>query len=102
MPCFTAAMMLRISTSTRASSAFATRQGANPPGGRYDYVVNGNMIAGFALIAWPADYGVSGIMTFVVNQQGKVFQKDLGKETAILAAATQEYDPDDTWTEVRE
>jgi hypothetical protein len=65
-------------------------------------VINGNMIAGFALIAWPADYGVSGIMTFVVNQQGKVFQKDLGKETAILAAATQEYDPDDTWTEVRE
>jgi Protein of unknown function (DUF2950) len=79
-----------------------TRQGANPPGGRYDYVINGNMIAGFALIAWPADYGVSGIMTFVVNQQGKVFQKDLGKETAILAAATQEYDADDTWTEVQE
>jgi hypothetical protein len=79
-----------------------TRQGANPPGGRYDYVINGNMIAGFALIAWPADYGVSGIMTFVVNQQGKVFQKDLGEETATLAAATQEYDPDDAWTEVQE
>jgi hypothetical protein len=79
-----------------------TRQGSNPPGGAYEYVINGNMIAGFALIAWPADYGISGIMTFVVNQQGKVFQKDLGKDTAILAAATQEYDPDNTWTEVQE
>jgi enoyl-CoA hydratase/carnithine racemase len=79
-----------------------TRQGANPPGGAYDYVINGNMIAGFALIAWPADYGVSGIMTFVVSHQGAVFQKDLGPDTAALAAATQEYDPDDTWTEVQE
>ena len=76
-----------------------TRQGANPPGSRYDYVINGNMIAGFALIAWPADYGVSGIMTFLVSHQGKVLQKDLGEDTAILAAAVQEYDPDDSWVE---
>ncbi|HXV25160.1 MAG TPA: DUF2950 domain-containing protein [Alphaproteobacteria bacterium] len=76
-----------------------TRQGANPPGGRYDYVINGNMIAGFALIAWPAEYGTSGIMTFLVSHHGKVLQKDLGEETAVLAAATQEYDPDGTWTE---
>ncbi len=78
------------------------RQGANPPGGRYDYVINDNMIAGFALIAWPADYGTSGIMTFLVSRQGKVLQKDLGEETAVLAAATQEYDPDSTWVETED
>ncbi len=77
-----------------------TRQGANPPGGAYDYVINGNMIAGFALIAWPADYGQSGIMTFMVNHQGEVFEKDLGPDTARLAAAIDAYDPDTTWTEV--
>ena len=60
------------------------------------------MIGGFALVAYPAIYGVSGIMTFVVSHQGAVFQKDLGPDTAVLAAATQEYDPDDTWTEVQE
>ena len=79
-----------------------TRQGANPPGGAYDYVINGNMIAGFALIAWPADYGRSGITTFMVNHQGKVFEKDLGPDTAQLAAAIDAYDPDATWTEVTE
>jgi hypothetical protein len=77
-----------------------TRQGAHPPGGAYDYVINGNMIAGFALIAWPAQYGYSGIMTFVVNHQGKVFEKDLGPDTAKAAAAIDAYDPDTTWTEV--
>jgi hypothetical protein len=60
------------------------------------------MIAGFGLIAWPADYGTSGIMTFLVSHQGKVLQKDLGEETAVLAAATQEYDPDGTWTETED
>ncbi len=79
-----------------------TRQGANPPGGAYDYVINGNMIAGFALIAWPAEYGHSGIMTFLVNHQGKVFEKDLGPDTARAAAAIDAYDPDATWTEVTE
>ena len=58
-------------------------------------MINGNMIAGFALVAYPADYGNSGVMTFVVNQQGKVYQKDLGGFTGV-----DEYDPDDTWTEV--
>ena len=76
-----------------------TRQGSHPPGGAYYYVINGNMIAGFALIAWPAQYGYSGIMTFVVNHQGKVFEKDLGPDTAKTAAAIA-YDPDATWTEV--
>jgi hypothetical protein len=79
-----------------------TRQGANPPGGRYDYVINGNMIAGFALVAWPADYGTSGIMTFLVSHQGKVLQQDLGEETEVLAAAIQEYDPDDSWVETED
>ena len=79
-----------------------TRQGSRPPGGAYDYVINGNMIAGFALIAWPADYGNSGIMTFLVSHQGKVFEKDLGPDTAKAAAAIDVYDPDPTWTEVTE
>lgn len=74
-----------------------TRQGANAPGGRYDYVINGNMIAGFALVAWPADYGASGVMTFVVSHQGKVFEKDLGKDTAKLAREINEYNPDKSW-----
>jgi hypothetical protein len=77
-----------------------TGQGPNPPGGAYDYVINGNMIAGFALVAWPADYGNSGIMTFVVSHQGKVYQKDLGESTADLGRAMTVYDPDETWEEV--
>src|SRR6185312_10109109 len=75
-----------------------TRQGENPPGGRYDYIINGNMIAGFAAVAVPAEYGETGVMTFVVSQQGKVYQKDLGEDTALAAAAIQEYNPDDSWT----
>jgi hypothetical protein len=74
------------------------RQGANPPGGKYDYVINGNMIAGYALVAWPADYGNSGIMTFLVNQQGIVYQKDLGPDSAKIAAGMKEYNPDSTWS----
>ena len=77
-----------------------TRQGASPPGGAYDYVINGNMIAGFALIAWPAEYDHSGIMTFVVNHQGRVYEKDLGPETAEIATAIEAYDPDASWAEV--
>jgi hypothetical protein len=79
-----------------------SRQGENAPGGRYDYVINGNMIAGFAMIAWPADYGSSGVMTFIVNQNGTVYQKDLGDATEVGAAAVQAYDPDSTWAEVKE
>jgi hypothetical protein len=79
-----------------------TRQGANPPGGRYDYVINGNMIAGFGLIAWPAEYGNSGVMTFLVSHHGKVLQKDLGEDTAALAAAVEEFDPDDSWVEAED
>jgi len=74
-----------------------TRQGKHAPGGAYDYIINGNMIAGFALVAWPAAYDDSGVMTFIVNQQGRVYQKDLGPKTAKLAAGIEEYDPDSTW-----
>lgn len=73
------------------------RQGKHAPGGKYCYVINGHMIAGFALIAWPAEYGNTGIMTFIVNQQGKVYQKDLGPKTASRARAITTYDPDGTW-----
>ena len=78
-----------------------TRQGANPPGGKYDYVINGNMIAGFALVAWPADYRASGVMTFVISHQGKLFEKDLGPDTGKLVKAMSEYNPDKTWTLVK-
>jgi len=74
-----------------------TRQGSDAPGGKYDYIINGNMIAGFGLIAFPAQYGSSGIMTFVVNHQGKIYQKDLGPDTAKIVDKIQEYNPDTTW-----
>jgi hypothetical protein len=74
-----------------------TRQGKHAPGGKYNYVINGNMIGGFALVAWPAEYGNTGIMTFIVNQQGRVYQKDLGLKTGKLAPAMKKYDPDSTW-----
>ena len=78
-----------------------TRQGNRVPGGRYNYVINGNMIAGFALVAFPAQYGNTGVMTFVVSHHGKVYQKDLGPRTAEIGKAMQEYNPDATWTEVK-
>jgi hypothetical protein len=78
-----------------------TRQGSHAPGGRYNYVINGNMIAGFALVAFPAEYRNTGVMTFVVNHQGKVYQKDLGPRTGAIAKGMVEYNPDTTWTEVQ-
>jgi len=77
-----------------------TRQGKHAPGGKYDYVINGRMIAGFALVAWPAQWANTGVMTFVVNQQGQVFQRNLGPKTARLAAAMNRYDPDERWAPV--
>jgi hypothetical protein len=79
-----------------------TKQGPDAPIGAYDYVINGHMIAGFALIAYPAVWGQSGVMTFIVNQQGQVFQKNLGEKTADLAGAIKEYNPDSTWTAVKD
>ena len=75
-------------------------QGKNAPGGRYSYLVKGKMLLGFAMVAYPANYGVSGIMTFLVNQEGVVYQKDLGRNTARKAVAMKEYDPDPTWKKV--
>ena len=75
-------------------------QGKNAPGGEYDYVVNGKMIGGFALVAYPSEYGNSGIMTFIVNHDGVVCQKDLGKDTEKMAAAMKKFDPDKTWKKV--
>jgi hypothetical protein len=77
-----------------------TRQGKHAAGGKYNYIINGHMIAGFALVAWPAEWGNTGMMTFIVNQQGKVFQKNLGTRTAAIASAMSTYDPDNTWTPV--
>jgi hypothetical protein len=74
-----------------------TRQGKHASGGKYSYIINGNMIGGFALVAWPAQYGDSGIMTFIVNQQGRVYQKDLGPGTLKIAHKMNAYDPDPTW-----
>jgi hypothetical protein len=75
-----------------------TRQGKHAPGAKYNYIINGRMIAGFALVAWPAEWGNTGVMTFIVNQQGKVYQKNLGSKTAKIAGAITAYDLDDTWT----
>jgi hypothetical protein len=79
-----------------------TRQGKHAPAGKCNYVINGHMIAGFALVTWPAEWGNSGVMTFVVNQQDKVYQKNLGPKTTSIAQAITTYDPDSTWTTARE
>jgi hypothetical protein len=79
-----------------------TAQGKSAPGGAYSYLVKGSMIGGFALVAYPAEYGNSGVMTFIVNHDGKVFQKDLGKNTASIAHNMTEYNADKTWTEVKD
>jgi len=77
-------------------------QGKDAPGGAYSYMVKGNMIGGFALVAYPAEYGNSGVMSFIINHDGKVFQKDLGKNTASAASAMKEYNPDKSWTEIKQ
>lgn len=77
-----------------------TRQGKNAAGGAYSYVINGRMIAGFAMVAFPHEYGETGVMTFVVNQNGKVYQKDLGKNSAKIGAAMTSFDPGTGWKEV--
>jgi hypothetical protein len=71
-------------------------QGPNAPGGAYSYVINGHMVAGFALVAWPAEYGVSGVMTFVVNQNGNMVEKNLGPKTEEIVKVMTRYNPDQT------
>ena len=78
------------------------RQGPAAPGGELDYVIDGDMTAGFALVAFPVDYGSSGIMTFIVNQQGDVYQKDLGVNSTALARQMTTYNPDNNWTVVKD
>jgi Protein of unknown function (DUF2950) len=73
------------------------RQGSHAPGGKYGYIINGNMIAGYALIAYPDKWGNSGVMTFIVNQQGRVYEKNLGPNTTKIAPSIAEYNPDPTW-----
>jgi Protein of unknown function (DUF2950) len=77
-----------------------TAQGKDAPGGAYDYLAHGRLIGGFALVAYPAQYGVSGIMTFIVNHDGVVYQKNLGPNGAAIARAMKEFNPDSTWTKV--
>ena len=77
-----------------------TGQGQSAPGGSLSYVIKGKMIGGFALVAWPAEYGNSGVMTFIVNHAGAVYQKDLGKDTEAAARRIMWFDPDRSWTKV--
>lgn len=77
-------------------------QGKSAPGGAKSYVADGKLTGGFAFLAWPADYGNAGIKSFLVNQQGIVFEKDLGADTEKVAAGITEYDPDDSWDAVEE
>jgi hypothetical protein len=74
-----------------------TRQGKNAPGGRFSYLINNNMVAGHALVAYPARWGVSGVMTFIVNQRGRVYEKNLGPKTVEIAHKLKGYNPDLTW-----
>ncbi|MCA1404479.1 DUF2950 domain-containing protein [Ensifer sp. IC3342] len=77
-----------------------TSQGDNIAGGKYDYVINDNMIAGFGLIAWPVTYAETGVKTFVVNQQGIVYERDLGSSTEAIVPFIDRFNPDDKWTVV--
>jgi len=76
-------------------------QGRNAPGGAFDYIVKGAMLGGFAIIAYPVAYGVSGVMTFMINQDAVVYQKDLGPDTAQAAAKIVRFDPSTGWIKAR-
>jgi len=77
-----------------------TKQGDQVQEGVKDYIVDGNMTDGFAIFAYPAEYSVSGVMSFLINQEGTVFEKDLGEKTVDVAKATTEFNPDGTWAPV--
>jgi hypothetical protein len=77
-----------------------TKQGSAAKGGARDYVVDGKLTRGFAFVAYPAEYRNSGVMTFIVNESGVVYQKDLGPQTSEMGVAMKEYNPDDTWEQV--
>lgn len=77
-----------------------TRQGKNAPGGAFDYLIHGRLIAGFAMVAYPAEWGHTGVMSFIVNQNGQVYEKNLGKDSAALGAKMTAFDPGAGWTPV--
>ena len=77
-----------------------TKQGSNAPGGSLEYVVGGKMIGGFAMVAYPSEYGNTGVMTFLVSHSGTVYEKDLGRATARIAERITAYNPDQTWRKV--
>ncbi|NLT23611.1 MAG: DUF2950 domain-containing protein [Syntrophorhabdus sp.] len=79
-----------------------TAQGKNAPGGAYNYIVGDRMTGGFALVAWPAQYGVTGVMTFIVNHDGVVYEKNLGKVTGKAVYHMKAFDPDDSWKRVKQ
>jgi hypothetical protein len=74
-----------------------TQQGTHAAGGAYNYIINGRLIAGFAMVAYPAAWGETGVMSFIVNHNGKVFEKDLGKDTAAIGAKMKAFDPGPGW-----
>jgi len=79
-----------------------TAQGPSAPGGAYDYMLGKDMSRGFALVAWPAEYGETGVMTVMIGPDGQVFERDLGKDTDAAARAMGKFDPDSAWKEVSE
>ena len=79
-----------------------TAQGDAAPGGKLSYIVDGHLTKGFAMVAWPDSWGASGVMTFLVNQDGKVYQKNLGEKTAEIVKDMADYNPDKTWEEVKD
>ena len=79
-----------------------TKQGPHAPGGALDYMANGQMVAGHALLAFPSDYGDTGVMSFMVGEAGIVYEADLGEETLDVAAAIDSFDPGDGWSPVVE
>lgn len=79
-----------------------TAQGPSAPGGAYDYMIGKHMSRGFAVIAWPSKYGETGVMSFMISHDGEVFQKDLGRDSAKKAAAIKRFDPDSSWSEVKD
>ena len=83
-----------------APSRILTAQGADATGGAHSYIENGLMRHGFGLVAFPVEYDKGGIMTFMVNQDGVVYEKDLGEDTAKIADAMKEYNPDKTWDKI--
>jgi hypothetical protein len=79
-----------------------TRQGKNAPGGAYNYIINGRMIAGFALVAYPARFGESGVMTFMVSNNGRIYERDLGRNSTAIGLSMTTFDPGPGWKEIKE